>query len=349
MKSARQRILVTFVVLGIFLVISISNPAVEFTHSPELHPAAWNAPAAVVWSDDFTDGNMDGWTTWAYFGGDANFSVDDGIVYSQGDTINIASHPSDVVHGTWSFDILIGGHQVSVVTLMTPTGGNGYDLVFAVESHQGIGSSSIQLQKDYPSVLLGYVEMDPSGWHHIIATRDSTGYMCIYADGTLIIEAVDNSVTSSDEFGFAFEESAECAFDNVSVSDSIDMDEAPPRFLQAPTDQTIQFGEDFFYKLNATDYTGIASWTIVEWTTGYREVGNFAISSTGLITNLVDLAAGDYELEVTVSDTLGNSRSAAFVLTVEETFPAIDPTLLIAAGGVTILVVVLVIFLRKRG
>ncbi|MHA2063449.1 MAG: hypothetical protein ACXABY_03610, partial [Candidatus Thorarchaeota archaeon] len=65
---------------------------------------------------------------------------------------------------------------------------------------------------------------------------------------------------------------------------------------------------------------------------------------------LVDLAIGVYELEVTVTDTLANSRSVSFTVTVETTLPVIDTTLLIAVGGgVAILVVVLVIFLRKRG
>jgi hypothetical protein len=64
----------------------------------------------------------------------------------------------------------------------------------------------------------------------------------------------------------------------------------------------------------------------------------------------VDLAIGVYELEVTVTDTLANSRSVSFTVTVETTLPVIDTTLLIAVGGgVAILVVVLVIFLRKRG
>jgi hypothetical protein len=339
----KHRSLVTSIVLGILLILSMSNPAVEHNYSPEMQPVATNAPAAVVWSDDFADGNMDGWDTWEYFGGDVNFTVVDGIVYSGGDGINMASHPSAVAYGTWSFDVLIGGYQVSGINFINDPDGIGYGLRFAIESHQGIGQSSIQLVKDYPEVLLGHKVMNPSGWHNMIVTRDNTGYMCVYADAELIIEAVDNSGTSSVDFLLVFEESADCGFDNVSVSDSVDMDEAPPRFLQEPTDQTIQYGEDFYYKLNATDQTGIAQWTI-------DDTANFAISGTGLITNLVDIGMGSYPLLVTVSDTLGNERTASFNVVVEGATGTFDPTLLIVAGGgAAIVVVVLVIFLRKRG
>ncbi|UCE10696.1 MAG: hypothetical protein JSW61_01830 [Candidatus Thorarchaeota archaeon] len=349
MKSARHRFLVTSILIGLLLALSMSSPADEIRCSPELRPTGSNMPSAVVWSDDFNDGDMDGWETWEYFGGDVNFTVVDGIVYSGGDGINMASHDSNVAYGTWSFDILIGGYQLSGVNFINDATGMGYGLRFCIESHNGIGQSSIQLIKDYPEVLLAHRVMNPSGWNNITVTRDNTGYFCVYDDENLIIEAVENSITTSVDVLFVFEESADCGFDNVVVSDTVDMDKAPPRFLQEPTDQTIQFGETFYYKLNASDYTGIDTWAIVDWSSGVSDTSTFAISSNGLITNLVDLEIGVYDLEVTVTDTLDNSRSVTFSLSVEAAGPAFDSTMLVVAGGgIAVIVIVLVMFLKKR-
>ena len=59
--------------------------------------------AAVVWSDNFDDGNYDGWTV-----EDGDYSVTDGALRSEatGDLNNIIWYPSTTAVGTWNFSFM---------------------------------------------------------------------------------------------------------------------------------------------------------------------------------------------------------------------------------------------------
>ncbi|MHA2425422.1 MAG: hypothetical protein ACXAEF_11590 [Candidatus Thorarchaeota archaeon] len=311
-------------------------------------------PSAVIWSDNFTDGDMDGWVTWAWPDLESNFTVIDGCVYSQGeDLINIAGHESTLAYGTWSFDILIGGYQYSGVQFISMTEltegasiGDGYELAFSTESRGGVGQPSIQLfEHGSTADFLGYHIMNLAGWHHVDITRDARGFFCVYMNGSLVIEAVDETITTSTAFGMVFEENAGCGFDNVVVSNTIDVDLAGPRYTGEPTDQTISEGEGFMYVINATDvhYVDLNSWAV-------NDTVNFAIDRNGVITNATSLEPGVYGLEVSVADTWDNVRTATFSVTVVAGATPFDPTILAVAGGagVVVVLVILVIFLKKR-
>jgi len=84
-----------------------------------------------------------------------------------------------------------------------------------------------------------------------------------------------------------------------------------PIWDEIPTNQTINFGDDFYYDLNASDLSGIASWSINDST-------NFKIDGNGIVTNKVSLAVGQYWLEVEAFDPYGNGCSCIFKLTVLE-------------------------------
>ncbi|MFW9968312.1 MAG: hypothetical protein ACFFEA_14240, partial [Candidatus Thorarchaeota archaeon] len=117
-----------------------------------------------------------------------------------------------------------------------------------------------------------------------------------------------------------------------------------PEWTMTPTDQEITEGEPFSYQLGAEDPSGIAGFALNDTT-------NFQIDSSGLITNTVNLVAGKYGLNVTVWDSFGNTR---FVLLTVRVLPALPQgdgnimLLLTAGAGVAVLLVVLVIFLKKR-
>jgi hypothetical protein len=340
------------------LILNMSNPAVEHKRSPDVQLVTTNARAAVVWSDNFDDGNMDGWYTHEVSGQPPNFTIVDGVVFSEHgeDLLNVAIHESSVAYGTWSFDIYInritGVEIIETAEFGTNYTQDGYEVIFATEPRGGVGSASIQLHELYATSdttwgynRLDYHLMNPVGWHHVDVTRDNTGYFCVYLNGTPMLEAIDNTVTTSNGFAFAFAG----AFDNVVVSDSVDLDLVAPYLLQRPTDQVIAYGEDFSYKLNATDSSGTVTW-------GINDTTQFAISNDGLISNEVELEPGVYGLQVNVADDDLYARSVSFSLTVEEapsdptTDPTLDPTLLIMTGGaiVVVVIVVLVIFLKKR-
>ena len=63
--------------------------------------SSWNAvQAEVVWSDDFNDGDYDGWGIQR-----GNWSADNNYlrISNEGDIY----HPSAVSKGTWSFDVYV--------------------------------------------------------------------------------------------------------------------------------------------------------------------------------------------------------------------------------------------------
>jgi hypothetical protein len=87
---------------------------------------------------------------------------------------------------------------------------------------------------------------------------------------------------------------------------------AAPAWVQPPTDQTLELGQDLSYNLDATDRSGLDTWWINDTT-------NFAIDSSGLITNAIALTVGAYGIQVSVNDTLGHVQSASFAVIVDDT------------------------------
>jgi len=88
---------------------------------------------------------------------------------------------------------------------------------------------------------------------------------------------------------------------------------SPPVWLQTPADQTITVGDVFRYDLNATaSPPGIDEWWI-------NDTVHFTIDSLGIITNATPLPPGVYGLQVWVNDTQGNTLTATFKVTVQET------------------------------
>ena len=89
--------------------------------------------------------------------------------------------------------------------------------------------------------------------------------------------------------------------------------EDTPIWVVDPTDQTIDYGDDFSYNVNATDASGIA----------YYQINNtsFNIDSNGVITNVSTLSVGVYWINVGASDPYNNYCNATFKITVEDSTP----------------------------
>ncbi|MHA1939876.1 MAG: right-handed parallel beta-helix repeat-containing protein [Candidatus Thorarchaeota archaeon] len=128
------------------------------------------------------------------------------------------------------------------------------------------------------------------------------------------------------------------SFSSVEVTDL-----TPPTWVTAATDQEITEGDTLSVQLSATDLSGIASYSVNDTT-------NFAIDSTGLLTSITTLAAGNYGLTIEVEDIFGNVLVAEITIIVLPA-PAPDGTaLLIAAGagGGILAIVVVIVILKKR-
>ena len=317
-----------------------------------------------VWSFDFDDGNYSDWTfygnqgTMPYTEEVGNFSAEDGALRATGDYFNIATVNSSVAYGTWTFDVDIVDtpiHEIviSFLTVSWSIEVNGLECYFLQVITGLYGTSAqprLQLGRVIPTpdspaprsiTWLGRYDYDDLlGWKNFIITRENNGQFYIYMNQTLVIGVKDSLYTKCNEFLFGAK--AGPAIDNIVVNDTVDFDAAPPEWEPEPTDQVIDLGQDFRYDLNATDHSELGTWAI-------NDTSNFAIDSNGVITNIVDLDVARYALNVSVSDSLGYTKSAEFTVTVI-TIPQPDFTLYVLAGGAGILIVALVIlFMKKRG
>ncbi|MEA3255185.1 MAG: hypothetical protein U9Q22_05075 [Candidatus Altiarchaeota archaeon] len=91
-------------------------------------------------------------------------------------------------------------------------------------------------------------------------------------------------------------------------------DTTPPTWNQTPTNQTVEYGEAFSYKVNASDMA-LDVYFINDTT-------NFKINSaTGLIENNTELSLGTYGLNISVNDTSKNILSEIITVTVQDTTP----------------------------
>jgi hypothetical protein len=318
----------------------------------------------VVWSEDF-EGEIDDWHLYATNHTadpdcliEGNFSLEGGVLRATGPEWNDAGHNSSVAYGTWSFDVDIQDPEnewhfyvafsmkhFSERDLEEERLSPGYAVGFYIPD---TGQHEIRLVRGSHNLIphalwLGtYYSDNIVGWHNIIVTHEPSGYFYVYLDGSLILRGKNSDYTTSERFLFA--SPAGPAIDNITVSDTLDYDAAPPEWDDPVLNKTITLGETLHYDLNATDYSGN---TVDQW--WINDTVNFAIDTHGIITNVGDLVIGDYSIQVKVNDTLGNTRTSTFTLTVEAGSIAIPIELLIAVVGVVaVVVVVLVIWRTKR-
>jgi hypothetical protein len=114
-----------------------------------------------------------------------------------------------------------------------------------------------------------------------------------------------------------------------------------PGWDETPSNQVIAFGTPFYYDVNASDVSGIASYWI-------NDTVNFAIDSEGRITDVTSLAVGEYGLEIRAYDPYGLYSSASIKITVNP--PPMIPGFPIEAVllGFVISIGVVMVVRRKR-
>jgi len=95
---------------------------------------------------------------------------------------------------------------------------------------------------------------------------------------------------------------------NVNVSDP-----GPPIWIHEPTDEFLEYGDDYYFDANATDVSGIDYYELNDTT--YFDI----TLNEGIITNKGLLALGAYSLEARAYDPYGYYSSANFTITVQDT------------------------------
>ncbi|MFW9869848.1 MAG: hypothetical protein ACFFEL_09500 [Candidatus Thorarchaeota archaeon] len=322
-------------------------------------------PAAVEWSEDFDDGNISDWSIYGFVGPPpytnppGNFTAEDAMLRANG-SVEMWSQAfinSSVAYGTWEFDVDVVdtyNHEIVIPFIMIEwtlanLGIRCYFIQIVTGLYENDARPRLQAGKchDHPASPAprgidwydDYLYEDMLGWKHFIITRQDNGQVYVYMNGTLATSWKDNEHTTCKEFSFGTGPGP--AIDNIVVYDNITYDAVPPEWDQVPVDQTIDFGQDFRYDLNATDSSGVEAWELNDTT-------NFTIDSNGIITNLVDLESGRYSLNVSVSDSLGYTRSAQFDVIVNPPPPPPDLTIYLLWGGGGIVIVALVVLLMRK-
>lgn len=194
--------------------------------------------AEVVWLDDFNDEDYVGWEI---FGVNMSstppveipgeFSAQDGYMKAIGPEWNHARIPSITTHGTWSFDILATDsptHHFYVYFMIDdardafPQPPNGYGIMVVTKEWEG-GKPGFLLMKYLDGMfhpIKGYMTQgDVSGWHHLDITRENSGLMEVYLNGSLIISASDLSFNESGYFHVNMQSGQ--AIDNIEIHDEI--------------------------------------------------------------------------------------------------------------------------------
>ena len=193
------------------------------------------ANATVIWEDNFDNPDLPGWTFFGYendtspveIGG--NFSAASGMLTGLDDDMNVARHNSTTNVGIWSFDMFVPDVSVRYGFFYVDFMSNGVvnnelgnlsvlcvgasfeDSRFWLE--EGIGSNYHNLRSYTPDVF--------QGWYHIEVSRNSTGHLNVWFNGTLRMDIVDMSITSSTYFQVVSYNVTGAAIDNLVVDDGI--------------------------------------------------------------------------------------------------------------------------------
>ncbi|MHA2254117.1 MAG: hypothetical protein ACXAD7_27465, partial [Candidatus Kariarchaeaceae archaeon] len=206
--------------------------------------------AEVQFSDDFDDGDLQGWDLWGWNWTTPNITEwegsmvnDDGVLTSanpQSSMWSFACKETGIEYGTWSFDWLpsatndqdfisfVDGEQSDWLNANeTDTYAYGY---FLWLNAVGSNSPGIDLQKHVgtntnQNVGSFYASESLEGWHEIDVTRGTDGLFKIYFDNELVIENVDTEVPSDKTFPgeICFGIDGDSSFDNIRISDTVDI------------------------------------------------------------------------------------------------------------------------------
>lgn len=357
MKKTVMKALAFCIGIVIFSTAAIAHPQEVTNATDTTGPQVSAIPSAIVWSDDFEDEDISDWQLFAVDRDlpepllPGNSTAEGGVLRHLGVEWAYAGHNSSVAFGSWSFDVDIQDNvdDEFLVLFMSEiwnydwpernTAGEAYGIAFYL-SPTSVEIDLVKTSHDTGHLFLDeYMAPGLVGWNSFIVTRESSGQFYVYMNQELILKGKNLQHTTSERFYFIG--SGGPAIDNVTVGGFPIPDGAPPEWDPEPVDQMIDAGSNFYYDLNATDYSGLDHWWI-------NNTEYFAIDDDGVISNVDVLEAGIYVIGVSVNDTKGNTQTGSFRLTVREHPPGIPLEFVIGGIGVTVIILVLVIWKSRK-
>ncbi len=218
--------------------------------------------SVTIWSDDFNDENLDGWTTIGFNRtsvppeeSPANYSIDEHNLRITGENQTQAYHPSTVGTGTWSFDldcvdtprhhfhIMFMGSNIMNVSNMPGSIPREYGLLIFTGPYGAFDDEFVLYRRDAGSadisqVIDRYSVQGLSGWANITISRNSIGFFQIFINGTQCLTGSDTVFETSEYFAIFSEPGP--AIDNIVVTDEPLPD--PPSTETTPTTPTTTTG-----------------------------------------------------------------------------------------------------------
>ena len=208
--------------------------------------------SAIVWSDDFDDGNFDGWTICenAEISTGSDWSAADNYLQLEEDTWSsffglewgVISHPSNVAYGNWSFDFKANDSSVEVgafvsimfvsnnITALTDI--NDWSCYWVYFEVVSASEFTVKLRKNLMTIInTTDTNVPVAGWHHIEVTRTESGLFSVYHNGSLIIQDDDTGIDTSEMFAFAGQKGI--MIDNIVVDNEIPT--TPPTTPTSPS------------------------------------------------------------------------------------------------------------------
>lgn len=183
------------------------------------------AVAGVDWSDDFDDGNYDGWTV-----NDGTFAVIDGKLQATEAGAGVPAqieHPSNVTMGTWAFDLEIvdnpEGPELVNIHFLKDESGSFMGLAYGIVIFGGI----ITLGRISGSELTEFAtwpfpDPPPFGLHHIEILHNATNDFYVYVNGTMVIDAMGLFYEQYTYDYFSFQSTIYSSIDNVNVTEWVE-------------------------------------------------------------------------------------------------------------------------------
>ena len=201
--------------------------------------------AATVWSDNFNDGNTNGWTTHT-----GSFSASSYYLVGSTAGTNHISHASTVARGTWSFDLHFDSFNTAFNTAVffmasdLNPGNNGFpENGYSIEIGFGwIGLAEafglVRYENNVRNPMDVYSPASLQEDWHIDITRGDDDHIYVYFDNTLVMDRQNSAHDTSTHF-FILSTGTVRSFDNIVVSDTVDIQPPSTPTTPTPTDTPV--------------------------------------------------------------------------------------------------------------
>ncbi len=214
-------------ILGLCAVLAVSLLTIPVTN------------AVTVWSDNFNDGDYNGWTVET-----GSFSAaSNNLAGTTSADWNIATHASNVATGTWSFDLSLvdtyvnGGGEIFFMGNDLDSGNNNRPrnaYLITISLGRFLFESLVSSARNQHAV---YTPAEIDGEWHVDITRDADGFFNIWFNGVHRIARQNTNVNVSTHFVVNLHSNQQW-IDNIVVSNTVDVTPPTTDPTTTPSDDT---------------------------------------------------------------------------------------------------------------